>query len=127
MIHITSNTPKKHFLFQWDDAYNALDIVYESGEIQLKISAELKPHEIDIKNKRCNIMDINMVTVKFQNLNALSDDERAFIYKNTDTILNKAVKQNLIHFDTRKDYLRFVSKYLTENGVNESDWFPFPG
>ena len=127
MINITSSTPKKHYLFQWDNSYNALDIVYETDETQLKMSAELKPYNTDIRTKRCNIMNIKIVPVKLENINSLSEDSKKFIYENTCSVLNEAVKKSFIHFDTGKDYLRFVSNYLTEKGLNEGEWFPFPG
>lgn len=127
MISVSSRTKEKYYLFQWDNAYKALDIVFELGDTKLKISAELHPSNTDIRTKRCNLYDLKMIPIKLENLHQLSDESKKFIYNNTCSVLNEAVKKEYIHSDSGKDYLRFTSNYLTENGINDDNWFPFPG
>ena len=129
MISISKYTKDLTYLFQWDNPYNALDLIYQKnhneGDISLKLSLETIKRDQDIKSKRSGEAFLKVNPGDLKNIDLLTDIDKDFIHEQINKVLDQAVDKNLIHFDTRKDYRRVLSRYLSIQGMNDDEWFPF--
>ena len=130
IISETKATEDLSYLFQWDNPYNAFDLIYQKTHnernISLKLSLETTNRDQDIKSKRSGEAFLKVNPGDLKNIDLLTDTDKDFIHQQINKVLDQAVDKNLIHFDTRKDYKRVLSRYLSSQGINDDEWFPFP-